>query len=328
MVMKALIIPILSLISLSSIAQNGQRFIVNFEYNKYNITAEAKKKLDSFVQSAPITSINRINLFGHCDSIGSFEYNDKLSKNRVRAVQNYLMSKGIRKNVFKKETGFGKRDPLTDNDDEAGRSLNRRVELTIRRGSDTSSNVDHPASYNFEQADRNNPVTNTNKNNLADKNKSTNKNNPANKNNNVTNNDQDDKGLAGKIKDTSTKVGSTIILQNLNFVGGKHILLHESVPIVLELVDVLKKNPSLEIEIQGHVCCAYGTEDGLDLETNTYDLSVNRARAVYQYLIDNGIEKKRLSYQGFAHKFPLVYPEDTEAKKTMNRRVEIKIIKK
>lgn len=313
MVMKALIIPILSLLSFFSIAQNGQRFIVNFDYNKYNITDEAKKKLDSFIHSTPIASINRINLFGHCDSIGSFAYNDKLSQNRVKAVQHYLVSKGINKNIFRKETGFGKRDPLNENETEAGRSRNRRVELTIRRVGDTSSDVDYPASKKYRT-----DINIFNKDNPSDKNNPANKNNP----------NPDDKSLAGKIKDTSTKVGSTIILKNLNFVGGKHTLLRESVPIVLELLDVLKKNPSLEIEIQGHVCCAFGTEDGLDLETNTYDLSVNRARAVYEYLIDNGIDKTRLSYQGFAHRFPLVYPEDTEDKKITNRRVEIKIIKK
>jgi outer membrane protein OmpA-like peptidoglycan-associated protein len=323
MVMKALIIPILSLISLSAIAQNGQRFIVNFDYNKYNLTNDAKKKLDSFVHSAPISNINKINLFGHCDSIGSFEYNDRLSQNRVKTVQNYLAAKGINKNIFKKETGFGKRDPLTDNISEEGRSLNRRVEITIRRAGDTSSDADYPSGKKVNST-YNNP---TNKDNSLEKNNHQNNKNVQDNQNNPNSNPSD-KSLAGKIKDTSTKVGSTIILKNLNFVGGKHILLHESVPIVLELLDVLKKNPSLEIEIQGHVCCAFGSEDGLDLETNTYDLSVNRAKAVYQYLIDNGIDKNRLSFQGFAHRFPLVYPEDTEEKKTLNRRVEIKILKK
>jgi outer membrane protein OmpA-like peptidoglycan-associated protein len=66
----------------------------------------------------------------------------------------------------------------------------------------------------------------------------------------------------------------------------------------------------------------------MDLDTNTLELSLNRAKAVYQYLADNGIDAARLSYKGFGHKHPLVYPEDTEEKRTTNRRVELKITKR
>ena len=134
--------------------------------------------------------------------------------------------------------------------------------------------------------------------------------------------------LTERIKDTTTKKGSNIILKNMNFIGGRHYLLEQSLPALTELLNALTDHPSLEIEIDGHICCTFGNEDGIDLDTNTPDLSVNRAKAIYEYLISKGISPARLSYKGFGHRQPLVYPEDTEDKRTMNRRVEIKIIKK
>jgi outer membrane protein OmpA-like peptidoglycan-associated protein len=293
--MKAVLASILFFISSNLFAQTQQKFIVNFDYNKSFINAEAALRLDSFIRSAPIASINKINLFGHTDSIGNNEYNDKLSLSRVEAVKNYLASKGVTSVAFEIEKGYGKHNPVKNNETEASRYFNRRVEITVTRNND----------YKDTSSQSKNPSKNpTAKDKLSDS------------------------SLTKKITDTSTKVGTNIILNNLNFVGGKHVLLPQSVPIVLELLKVLKDNPKIEIEIQGHVCCAIGAEDGLDIETGTYNLSENRARAVYEYLIDKGIAQSRLSYKGFAHQFPLVYPEDTEAKKTINRRVEIKILKK
>ena len=137
-----------------------------------------------------------------------------------------------------------------------------------------------------------------------------------------------EESITKQIADTSTKEGTHIILKNMNFIGGRHVLLPGSVPILEELLQVLKDNAKLEIEIQGHICCTPGSEDGIDIDYRTRNLSVMRAQAIYEYLIGHGIHKKRLSYHGFGHQYPLVYPEDTEEKRTTNRRVEIRIIKK
>ena len=317
--MKAVLASILFFISSNLLAQTEQKFIVNFDYNKSIINTEAASRLDSFIHSASLGSIKKVNLFGYCDSIGNNAYNDKLSMRRVRSVKNYLAAKGIPSKVFVTARGYGKHNPLNDNETEVSRAFNRRVELTITRNNvsrnnDSTSLSKNPGINNPPPANKNNPDNPVGKPPIG-------KNPPAKDH-------LSDSSLTKKITDSSTKVGSNIILKNLNFVGGKHLLLEASVPIVAELLKVLKDNPTLEIEIQGHVCCAMGVEDGLDIETGTYNLSENRARAVYEYLIDKGIAASRLSYKGFGHRYPLVYPEDTEAKKSMNRRVEIKILKK
>jgi outer membrane protein OmpA-like peptidoglycan-associated protein len=67
--------------------------------------------------------------------------------------------------------------------------------------------------------------------------------------------------------------------------------------------------------------------DGLDWDTGEEKLSVNRARVVYDYLIKSGIDSTRLSYAGFGSGRKLV-KEVTERDRMLNRRVEMKIIKK
>jgi outer membrane protein OmpA-like peptidoglycan-associated protein len=88
----------------------------------------------------------------------------------------------------------------------------------------------------------------------------------------------------------------------------------------------MQSNPTLMVEIQGHVCCANKpNDDGLDDETGDFRLSWNRAQFVRDYLVQNGIDAARISYRGYAMTHPLVYPEATIQDQIKNRRVEILI---
>jgi outer membrane protein OmpA-like peptidoglycan-associated protein len=69
-----------------------------------------------------------VEIQGHTDNVGSSQYNRKLSENRARAVKNYLIKKGISDQRLI-AVGFGFSRPKTTNTTEAGRTLNRRVEL-------------------------------------------------------------------------------------------------------------------------------------------------------------------------------------------------------
>lgn len=137
------------------------------------------------------------------------------------------------------------------------------------------------------------------------------------------------KSLTETITDTLTTAGTNIVLKNMNFYGGTHTIIPESLPVLMELVEVMKKNPSLEIAVEGHICCQDGPGDGFDIGTRTSNLSENRAREICLYLSKNGIASSRLKYKGFGHQFPLTpYPEKSEEERRNNRRVEIKILKK
>lgn len=120
------------------------------------------------------------------------------------------------------------------------------------------------------------------------------------------------------------QVGETIKLQNIQFVPGRHKIVPSSHETLLALLKTLKENPKLRIEVQGHICCQ-NLSDGLDEDTGTLNLSVNRAKAIYDYLIQNGIDASRLQYKGFAGSRKLV-EENSEADANINRRVEIMIL--
>jgi outer membrane protein OmpA-like peptidoglycan-associated protein len=132
-----------------------------------------------------------------------------------------------------------------------------------------------------------------------------------------------------QIKNTDVKKGSTIVLKNLQFIGGKHVLLSTSLPQLKELLATLQKNENLKIIIEGHICCLPTKDDGMDIDDGTENLSETRAKAIYDYLIKEGIDAERLSYKGFGHTNPIYkYPERTLLEQSANRRVEIRIVSK
>jgi len=126
----------------------------------------------------------------------------------------------------------------------------------------------------------------------------------------------------------SLSKGESLAVEGLNFEPGRHYLVKEAFPVLNNLLKTLKENPNLKIEIQGHICCVEGGEDGMDLDTRQRKLSENRAKAIYDFLVKNGIDPLRLSYKGYGRSKPKVFPERTQEEEQINRRVEIKIIEK
>jgi outer membrane protein OmpA-like peptidoglycan-associated protein len=129
-----------------------------------------------------------------------------------------------------------------------------------------------------------------------------------------------------KIEDLKT--GESMAIEGLSFVPGRHVILNSSAPALQKLLQTLKANPKLKVEIQGHVCCTDNGEDGVDLDTREKKLSENRAKAIYDYLVDKGISPSRLTYKGYARTKPKEPVEDSLEKEQANRRVEIMIMQK
>ena len=109
-----------------------------------------------------------------------------------------------------------------------------------------------------------------------------------------------------------------IVLENVHFITGYSYLTRGSKETLNRLVEDLKKE-SFSFMIQGHVCCTDGTIDAIDKRTKERNLSVARAKFVYEYFLEKGIDKARMSYEGLAHRFPLGGSDDKD------RRVEIVI---
>ncbi len=133
-----------------------------------------------------------------------------------------------------------------------------------------------------------------------------------------------DIALAEKIKEA--KIDEVINLKNLLFFNNSTVMRPVSYPDLYQLLTVLKENPNLKIKIEGHICC--NKEEGMIKGTVDYNLSVNRAKAVYFYLRENGVEAKRLSFDGYGRTRPLYPNEATIEEELANRRVEIRILSK
>jgi OmpA-OmpF porin, OOP family len=119
---------------------------------------------------------------------------------------------------------------------------------------------------------------------------------------------------------TGLKEGKRVILKHVNFEFNSFKLESSADTVLNVLLKYLTSYPAVRILISGHTDDIGGDEYNLEL-------SKNRARSVYDWMVKHSIDSTRLEYIGFGNKFPL-NPGTEEKIRTLNRRVEIKIIKR
>lgn len=112
--------------------------------------------------------------------------------------------------------------------------------------------------------------------------------------------------------------GYTVRLSNIFFDFNKDELKPESKNELHRLVSVMKEYPKISIEITGHT-------DNVGSEEYNQELSELRAKAVYDFLLNEGVQASRLSYTGFGEKKPVASNDDNQGRK-MNRRIEFKVV--
>jgi outer membrane protein OmpA-like peptidoglycan-associated protein/tetratricopeptide (TPR) repeat protein len=116
------------------------------------------------------------------------------------------------------------------------------------------------------------------------------------------------------------EVGSKVVLRNVFFDTGKADLKPESIAEVENIRNLLDRDPHLRVQINGHT-------DNLGNATSNKALSLKRASAVVNYLVQHGISATRLSAKGYGSERPIVSNDDEEGGREINRRTEIEIIK-
>ncbi|MFT3748682.1 MAG: OmpA family protein [Agriterribacter sp.] len=290
-------------------AQNLDTLYVQFDFDKSILTDRGKQSIDSFVSRIMQAGfVKNIHLTGHTDSVGNLGYNDTLSVMRVFAIKDYLYTKGATDKLITQQIGWGKRKPLFDNSTEENRWLNRRVEIVITSIPKVRPTPGVTTAQPEKQAE-----TKKAQKTIVQK--------PPPK-------PKEFATIYDFVKDTDTKTGDNIVLKNLNFIGGRHFPINASFKTLEELLQVMRDVPTLNIEIQGHICCEVNGGDGIDTDTGTRDLSVQRAKFVYEYLKGNGVNAERMHYTGFGSSRKLFVEELNEAQQLANRRVEIKILSK
>ncbi|NBU81704.1 MAG: OmpA family protein [Flavobacteriaceae bacterium] len=287
---------ILLFFSVNLIAQ--ERFVVYFDNNKFELNPLELVKLDKWILENKTSKI--ISITGSTDEIGSLGYNDTLSKKRINFIYSKVIGKLKIREDFK-TISLGEKGANSDNNAEnrkvvihylLEKDLHLEVEiLGIKKEikeEQLEQEIVYPEKLVFE--------------------------NP----NGTKSEFKLDRAFMKKVGEA--KSGEKLKIENLNFVINTFAVVNECRGKLYELLLVLQKNPSLKIEIQGHLCC---------MPVDRADLSTQRAKAVYNFLLNQNISKDRLSYKGFGSTQPIyALPEKDEQERAANRRVEILIVNK
>ena len=273
------------------LAQN-KSFSVYFDFGEATLNMEQRMRLLYFVEDSLDKRQYTLELKGYCDFIDNDAFNDSLSYQRAEHVKAVLLANGFKASQVVSLEGFGEKKSSERKSSEAERQQQRRVDIVF---TDIKNNVEIKKS--------------TEEVVVAEK------------------TIRKDNILKGK-SIAEINVGENLVLENMHFYGGRHQLLPTSIPVLRELLEIMEDNPTLRILIVGHICCQEPGGDGYDWDTKTNDLSVNRAKEVYTYLLRNGINPERINYEGRGSNEKLFDVEVNEMQKTANRRVEIVILGK
>lgn len=257
-----------------------------FEHDSYSLTGTEEQKLLGFIKRLDTVNLQSICIKAFCDDNGTDWYNDVLSYKRAYTLYHYFSED--KRVSFK---GYGEISlPQTTTNPSKERKRNRRAEIEVF----------YKVPVVVESIDS----IQISKDTLIATKDETKAPKP------------DYKPLS-----SSLKVGDRILLKNLLFKGGRSVLQKSSQKELEKLLQILKENPTLKFEIQGHVCCIeWFNKDAIDEDTGISNLSFTRAKAIYDYLVKNGIDPNRMKYLGFGRDFPIEDGPESE-----NKRVEILI---
>lgn len=272
--------------SCCGILVNAQNFTVNFASNDIVIPDASYRELALYILKNQPDSVV---IYGHSDSVGSDAFNKNLSKQRAQSVKDLCLANTIKATDITVFVGKGESSPVADNSTEEGRQANRRVEVAF---------------YKRSEKPVEKPVENV-----------------------VENKEEVPVPSLIPEKEIVVKKNEEFILPAIKFEAMSHRLRTESEPSLAKVVELLEKNPKMTLLITGHVCCTTSPDqDGDDIELQTKNLSVTRAKAVKEYLVSKGIDAKRLKFMGMKGNKKLFPQEKNMAEIEANRRVEFKIL--
>jgi outer membrane protein OmpA-like peptidoglycan-associated protein len=128
--------------------ESARGLIVNlsdvlFDTGSANLKAGTREKLAKVAGIFLSHPALKMQIEGHTDSVGSEDYNQRLSDNRADSVRTYLVAQGIASTAVG-TAGFGETQPVASNDTPAGRQQNRRVELVVSGESISTTAYNQP----------------------------------------------------------------------------------------------------------------------------------------------------------------------------------------
>ena len=319
---------------------------VYFASGKHDLDAAANSAIDSvsnFYKQEKYAS--KIRITAHTDSVGSTELNRKLSENRAAAVRAALVARTIPADNLL-ATAFGEGSPAAGNQTEAGRQRNRRATLDVVleipmttfsgqiRDRETGQGI--PATLIFSTKTRRDSTRTDTAGRYSVRLPQ----------DSVVKVEAYAKGyffetqlakfygdpdMMRRMKNAPTEIalrpakpGKKAAIQNLFFVGNEAVLLRSSEQELPKVLRFMQINPDLKIEIAGHINQPLIAPDRLPAWEQR--LSERRAEMVFNYLIQNGIGRERLSWKGYGNREMLFPKPKSEAEHAQNRRVEIRVL--
>lgn len=290
------ILLLIIIFTFSNAIYSQEAFSVYFDSNKNELKKVQSDRLENFIASNKDVKIVAIN--GYTDEDGTTGFNDSLAQRRVNFVHNIVKSKLKIRDDFKTRS-FGEKHVHSKN-----KAENRKVVVYYLEAKDLARE-DEILGIKKEVTvikPKIKPVF-TDKITLSNPN--------GTKSDLVLD-------VAFMERVSEAKTGEKIVLQNLNFQINTFAITNESRNKLYELLEIMRKNPQMKIQIQGHICC---------MTNDKQDLSTKRAKAVTKFLEVNGIEDERVTFKGFGVTQPIyAIPEKSEEERAGNRRVEIEII--
>ena len=328
-----------------AIAQNSPFDSVNlllqkrvyFDFGKHDLTSESANVLLEMIDSCG----NQPNIFvhveAHTDHVGTDENNLALSRRRSNAVQEYFSQQEFSPEKISTSV-FGEAKPISENISDDGRQQNRRAVISFYKKNKMSiikgkvvdkktgegmqakvifhtknhkDSLETSPDGSFEKVVVENTVVGVDiykKDYFFDTQMV-----KAKKNSVVL-----------SIPLLPIEVGEKVSIKNLYYVGNQAVLLPRSKPELPKVLKFMQLNPAIKIEIAGHINAPFRTE--AQLKKWEKDLSGNRAKVIYDFLLENNIEEKRLAFKGYNNS-QMVFPQArSEKDQALNRRVEIRIL--
>jgi outer membrane protein OmpA-like peptidoglycan-associated protein len=312
--------------------------MVYFDFAREEVSDEGVDSIRLLLRRVPPGADTLwIDVQAHTDAIGSHIANRRLAERRAARVADALVEWGWPHKRIR-ISGAGKTQPVADNDTEEGRQANRRAEVRLMRWrpmatvrglvvdpisskplrapvyiegktwSDTTIS-DENGRFAFRLPRGEVVRIGVNATGFF----------PTENRYRIANAELDVEVRAQKLSK-----GAIAEVDNLFFVGNRAVLLPDSEPTLPRILHFMEINPTLKIEIAGHVNVP--NKPPMDETTAHYTLSVARAKLVYDYLVEKGVSPERMTFRGYANwemRFPKAY---TEREQAQNRRVEIRVL--
>ncbi len=254
------------LINTSVFSQSELKHDVYFNTDEYDVPLTEENRLLLFISSLDTVAIEKISIYGFCDDRGTNDYNLELSQNRADAIKMMFSDYGIDQDLITNVNGKGEILLKVLNEDEVSKIRGLNRKVEI---------IVEPK----KDSKKEEKVAETPKENKK-----------------ITTKD---------IADGTVKKGDKIRLDKIYFKTNYSYITSDSKKTLEELAKILVEKKNIYFTIQGHVCCTQNSRDAIDKKTQKRNLSVARAKYIYDYLARKGVDKKRMKYVGLRRKFPL-----------------------